>query len=93
MNKNIIIMAVIASILTGCFGFFEKEKPKPAAQPAASAEQTVPRSKEPQSAIQQPPSFDDGDIYLEALAKKDASRCAKIQNQKLRTRCEGQIKK
>lgn len=93
---------VLAVLLSGCFGWFEKEQ-KPAADEAqkAAAEVGQPGAKpvdvgQPVSKgdrdMDAPPSFNDGDLYLKAIGAKDLNLCAKIGNAELKARCETKVK-
>lgn len=42
--------------------------------------------------VQSSPTLADGDIYLEALGKKDAQMCLKIGSQSLREKCTVDLK-
>lgn len=91
MKKSLILILTIALLaLTGCLGFFEDEEQKPAAPEAAQSGELVTtepgESEQPQ--LPAPPSFQDGDLYLQALATHDVSLCAKIGNESLKSRCE-----
>ncbi|MEK7524355.1 MAG: hypothetical protein AAB588_04995 [Patescibacteria group bacterium] len=88
MKKSLLILALASALLlSGCFG--KKDTQKPAAEEAPSG-QTV--SGQPQKSEETPPSFQDGDIYLKALATKSLEMCGKIKNGSLKTKCEGKVK-
>lgn len=85
LNFSLLILVVL---LSGCLGLFKKkETPKPAApQPAAAVEPSPAQSG--QAAIPEPPSFQDGDYYLQALSSRSLEICAKIRNEKLKAKCD-----
>lgn len=94
--KKILIAAAVLSIilLSGCFGFFKKQTPQ---KPAASEQQTQSSessttAKNSQVQIPEPPSFQDGDYYLQALASRSLETCGKIKNEKLKLKCEKDVK-
>lgn len=93
--KKILIAAAVLSIilLSGCFGFLKKQAPqKPAAgkQQAPAAQQT-PAAKNSQVQIPEPPSFQDGDYYLQALAARSLDTCEKIKNDRLAEKCKNDV--
>lgn len=89
MKKSLFIIALTSALLlSGCFG--KKDAQKPAAEEAPNA-QTI--SGEPQAKSEEtPPSFQDGDIYLKALATQSLEMCGMIKNASLKTKCEGKVK-
>lgn len=85
----VFILALLA--LSGCFGFLKRGEQKPAAPETAENGQLVttePDENQAQPELPSPPSFQDGDLYLQALAAKDTALCAKIGNESLKARCE-----
>lgn len=88
MKKSLLILALASVLLlSGCFG--KKDAKKPAAEEVPGG-QTV--SGQPQKSDEAPPSFQDGDIYLKALATQSLEMCGKISNGTLKTKCEGKVK-
>ncbi|GEM_PF-3833127 len=90
--RKIFLAAALLSIflLSGCFGFFEKKTPQ---KPAANEEQAQPAespspAKNSQVQIPEPPSFQDGDYYLQALAARSLALCENIKNERLVTKCK-----
>lgn len=93
--KRYFSLVLILTLLTlsGCFGYFKKkETPKPAApQPAAAVEPSPAQTG--QAEIPEPPSFQDGDYYLQALSSRSLEICAKIRNEKLKVKCDSDVGK
>lgn len=94
--KKILIAATVFSIilLSGCFGLFKKQTPQ---KPVADEQQMQPpesstTAKNGQAQIPEPPSFQDGDYYLQALASRSLETCGKIKNEKLKLKCEKDVK-
>lgn len=94
MRKTILLTLILSIfLLSGCFGFFKKQTPqKPVAdeqqtQPAASA----PAAKNGQAQIPEPPSFQDGDYYLQAIAARSVEACGKIKNERLKAKCSTDV--
>ncbi len=104
-SRVIFSVLVLAILLSGCFGWFEKEQKSAAdeakkdaaevGQQEAGAGQPVdvsqPISKGDRD-METPPSFNDGDLYLKAIGDKDLKLCAKIGNVELKLRCETKVK-
>lgn len=90
--KKPLTLAIIISLvlLAGCFGFLKKKEQKPAASETVQEEIVTSESDTPeqQPELPQPPSFQDGDLYLQALAAHDVNICTKIGNESLKARCE-----
>lgn len=101
-------VALITVSMTGCFGSKEDDSQRSAAlqeegsvvvpQVEIKSETEVPPvQNEAQNSqntkVVAPPSFQDGDLYLQALAQKDLKLCDKIKSQKLKDRCIAEIKK
>lgn len=94
MSGKILLFAflILIFLLSGCFGYFKKkEAPKPAAPETAQTEAPTP-AETSQAEIPEPPSFQDGDYYLQALSSKNLELCGKIRNPKLKERCETKVK-
>lgn len=87
-------LLILVLLLSGCFGYFKKkETPKPAApQPPAAAAEPSP-AQSGQAEIPEPPSFQDGDYYLQALSSRSLEICAKIRNEKLKVKCDADVGK
>lgn len=89
--KRYFSLVLILTLLTlsGCLGLFKKketQKPAAAPQPSAVAEPSPAQSG--QATIPEPPSFQDGDYYLQALSSRSLEICAKIRNEKLKAKCD-----
>lgn len=86
--RKILAAVFLLSVLflSGCLGFFKKEAAqKPAAdRPSEKASGA--------SAASQPPSFQDGDFYLQALSGRRLDTCAKIGNAKLKLKCQQDVR-
>ncbi|MBI5412765.1 hypothetical protein HZA42_00270 [Candidatus Peregrinibacteria bacterium] len=105
--KKILLIGAVALItvsMTGCFGSRDRSAASQQEESAAvspveikAETEVLPVKQEAQnsqsSGVVAPPSFQDGDLYLQALAKKDLKLCAKLQSQKLKDRCVTEIKK
>lgn len=90
--KWISFALLLTLLLSGCFGYFKKkETPKPAAPQPAAAEPSPAQSG--QAEIPEPPSFQDGDYYLQALSSRSLEICAKIRNEKLKVKCDFDVGK
>ncbi|PIQ78016.1 hypothetical protein COV82_02105 [Candidatus Peregrinibacteria bacterium CG11_big_fil_rev_8_21_14_0_20_46_8] len=87
MLSRLAPLLVIVLLLASC-GAQEKE------QHAASQERNASKIQvEPGTApIEQPTSFEDGDVYFEAAAAGDASLCAKISDAQLRQNCADDLR-
>ena len=85
MKKATLLLIIVMSVsLTGCFGWGEKEKAATTNAPAASTTNIEP-------APQNVPSFEDGDLYIQAVDQHDAAICAKISNKEFAARCEKEV--
>lgn len=82
---------LLAFLLSGCFGYFKKKETKPAA-PEMTQTETGSPAETGQAEVPEPPSFQDGDYYLQALSTKNAELCVKIGNPRLKERCEMKVK-
>lgn len=90
--KWLSFVLLLSLLLSGCFGFLQKkETPKPAAPEAAQTQALTP-AEISQAEVPEPPSFQDGDYYLQALSSKNLELCGKIRNSKLKERCETKMK-
>lgn len=89
--KKIFAAALIFStlLLSGCFGFFEKKTPqKPAAGEVEQDSAAPTPAKNGQTSIPEPPSFQDGDYYLQAVAARSLTTCESIKNERLQAKCK-----
>lgn len=81
MKKFLLLMA-ISVVLSGC-GVSSQQQPMVQLN---NARAVVTEGENG------PPSIEDGDLYIEALSKKDRELCDKIFNLSLRSRCNDKIK-
>lgn len=85
LSRLIFIIGLLGSVifLAGCFGSSDKDIPQTntAVRPSAQEEER-PKNIPPAT-----PSFQDGDLYVQALTDKDKKICTQIVNQQLKTRC------
>lgn len=103
MKKKIIFSALISALLlSGCFGLFggnqqpqqqQQDQQHSAADQQDKNTQTQIPANTIQASVKEPPSFQDGDYYLQALNAHSIELCAKIGKEKLRARCETDVKK
>ncbi|MBI2638175.1 hypothetical protein HYW83_01145 [Candidatus Peregrinibacteria bacterium] len=87
MRKTILLALILSIVfLSGCFGFFKKQTPQ---KPAADEQQaqSAPSAKNSQAQIPEPPSFQDGDYYLQAVAARSVEACGNIKNERLQAKC------
>lgn len=88
MKKALFLTLMVSTmLLTSCFGKKEAARPAPEETPANVVQPAVPATQ-PTTAKSSPPSFQEGDFYLQALQRQDLELCKKIGSQKLRERCE-----
>jgi hypothetical protein len=94
LSGKILLFAFLISIflLSGCFGYFKKKETPKSAAPEMTQTQTPTSGETSQAEIPEPPSFQDGDYYLQALSSKNGELCGKIRNPKLKERCETKVK-
>ena len=96
MKKTFAVLLLLSIVLLpGCFGLFKKkaeQKPAASEEPAAM---TAPSSETQngQAMIPEPPSFQDGDYYLQALSSRSLETCDKIRNEKLKLKCQEDVQK
>jgi len=89
--KFITFILLSTILLSGCFGYFKKKEQKPVA-PEMTQTETPTSAENSQAEVPEPPSFQDGDYYLQALTAKNLELCEKIKNEKLKERCELKVK-
>lgn len=92
LSGKILFFVLLISIflLSGCFGYFKKKETQKSAAPETT--QTPTPAETSQAEVPEPPSFQDGDYYLQALSSKNAELCGKIKNPRLKERCEMKVK-
>lgn len=81
------IIALLAVLLTACSSKNPSTE-NPTVPPASeqTSENTVPTVEK------KSPSFEDGELYLQAIAARDTKLCAKIVESDLKKRCETDAK-
>ena len=85
MKKTLFLTLVLSTVLlTSCFG-----KEENAARPAP--EESPTDVVLPATAPSVPPSFQEGNFYLQALQTRDLELCEKIESQRLRERCTTKV--
>lgn len=93
--KKITFIALVVSIflLSGCsfFGLFGDDEEAQDSAVATSERPAAEEDSEQKTPVEQAPSFQDGDYYLQAMSSKNAETCSSIQNNKLRERCETKL--
>ena len=85
-----LLVTFVLALLSACGATATVEQnslTRPSAADNSSQEQVAPEKR-----IQSSPSLADGDIYLEALTKKDAQLCLKIGSTQLREKCVSDLK-
>lgn len=93
-SKRITAIVFLAAILlSGCFGFFEKKSKSAETTERPAASESSSTAQNGKANVPEPPSFQDGDYYLQALAARSLDICQKIKNAKLKQRCEEKINK
>lgn len=96
MKKTLILAVVVLPVLLmGCTWFSGEQKQKPAAEEQfAQREQSFSEEALVTTEPATPPapaSFADGDLYLQAIYKKDIALCAGLQNDVLKERCTNKL--
>lgn len=95
--KKITFIALVISIflLSSCscsfFGLLDDEKEAQDSAAITDERPVAEENSEQKTPIEQAPSFQDGDYYLQAMSSKNAETCSRIQNNKLRERCETKL--
>lgn len=99
MNRNIYLSLIIILLFSGCFGFFKKNVSQNPGMPEKLSEAQEPKAagqtvEEPQLLnIPEVPSFQDGDVYFQAISSGDIETCRKIINAQLKARCITEVRK
>lgn len=94
MKKTLVGLMLIASLVfSGCSLLGGQENTKPAAE-EKQVEVVTPQvgTQTPPVVEVQTPSFNDGDLYLKALAEKNVELCKQVKNVDLEARCEKEVK-
>lgn len=100
MKKTICLAALLSIVLlAGCFGFRNDTVPAKVSegtstmQPSKNASETVSESSSKTAPQQkEAPKFEDGQLYLQAIAKHDLAMCVKISDATLKAKCQTEVK-
>lgn len=93
-NPLLLLVTLFISllILQGCFHASERNLDDgDRAIEGTSTVQTPPPATESRREQKKPPSFEDGQLYLQAVAAGDVSMCTKISDQTLKTKCQSDL--